>query len=239
MTALVVDPRRRARRCSPSLSLVRERGRRSPKLTTASPTRVVFPFTGAALSQRGARRGAPSRARRRRDARAGVPRRRCRCTCRSMPRFRAPATARCRCWRRSSSAPCAAGVAVDSRIERGRSYRHAIRELVEHEHFDTIVVTAGDAGDARAFCPTTSAGCSSTCPARSSSSGPEPSICRTFLCRDGSRARNRARRVRGRASARRPARPAASVSFQASGAATLQMHRRGRRRSPRARARAA
>jgi hypothetical protein len=39
-----------------------------------------------------------------------------------------------------------AGVAVDARIERGRSYRHAIRELVRHERFDTVVVTAGDVG---------------------------------------------------------------------------------------------
>jgi hypothetical protein len=38
------------------------------------------------------------------------------------------------------------GVTVDSRIERGRSYRHAIRELVEHESFDTTVVTAADSG---------------------------------------------------------------------------------------------
>ncbi len=38
------------------------------------------------------------------------------------------------------------GVAVDSRIERGRSYRHAIRELVDHERFDTTVVTAADSG---------------------------------------------------------------------------------------------
>jgi hypothetical protein len=39
-------------------------------------------------------------------------------------------------------------VSVDSRIERGRSYRHAIRELVEHETFDTTVVTAADSGTA-------------------------------------------------------------------------------------------
>jgi nucleotide-binding universal stress UspA family protein len=38
-----------------------------------------------------------------------------------------------------------AGVAVDSRIERGRTYRHAILELVKHETVDTMVVTAGDA----------------------------------------------------------------------------------------------
>jgi hypothetical protein len=40
------------------------------------------------------------------------------------------------------------GVAVDSRIERGRSYRHALRELLAHEHFDTVVVTAADPGNA-------------------------------------------------------------------------------------------
>jgi nucleotide-binding universal stress UspA family protein len=38
------------------------------------------------------------------------------------------------------------GVNVDSRIERGRSYRHAIRELIEHEAFDATVVTAADSG---------------------------------------------------------------------------------------------
>ena len=35
-----------------------------------------------------------------------------------------------------------AGVPVDSRIERGRSHRHALSTLVEHERFDTIVVPA-------------------------------------------------------------------------------------------------
>ena len=38
------------------------------------------------------------------------------------------------------------GVTVYARIERGRSYRHAIRELVDHESFDTTVVTAADTG---------------------------------------------------------------------------------------------
>jgi len=35
-----------------------------------------------------------------------------------------------------------AGVPVDSRIERGRSHRHALSALLEHERFDTIVVPA-------------------------------------------------------------------------------------------------
>ncbi len=34
------------------------------------------------------------------------------------------------------------GVPVDQRIERGRSYRHALREMVSHERFDRIVVAA-------------------------------------------------------------------------------------------------
>ena len=42
------------------------------------------------------------------------------------------------------------GVPVDSRIERGRSYRHAMREMVAHETFDTTVVTAADSGSGAA-----------------------------------------------------------------------------------------
>ena len=36
----------------------------------------------------------------------------------------------------------AQGVAVDARIERGRSYRHALERLLEHETFDRVVVPA-------------------------------------------------------------------------------------------------
>jgi|GEM_PF-626185 len=38
------------------------------------------------------------------------------------------------------------GVAVDARIERGRTYRHALRELLTHEHQDRIVVAADTSG---------------------------------------------------------------------------------------------
>ena len=38
------------------------------------------------------------------------------------------------------------GVAVDARIERGRTYRHALRELLAHEHQDRVVVAADTAG---------------------------------------------------------------------------------------------
>jgi nucleotide-binding universal stress UspA family protein len=35
-----------------------------------------------------------------------------------------------------------AGVAVDSRLERGRTLRHALSEAIEHEHYDRLVVAA-------------------------------------------------------------------------------------------------
>jgi nucleotide-binding universal stress UspA family protein len=38
------------------------------------------------------------------------------------------------------------GVPVDARIERGRSYRHALRRLLEDEEFDRVVVPAGPTG---------------------------------------------------------------------------------------------
>jgi Universal stress protein family len=123
----------------------RERGRHTAKLTTPSPTRVLFPFTGAVLSQRAL--DAALRLTRVDGATlvpvflaqvpmhlpldAALP-----STCDSaLPLLEAIEQRAAR-----------AGVAVDSRIERGRTTRHAIRELVEHEHFATIVVTAGDAG---------------------------------------------------------------------------------------------
>jgi nucleotide-binding universal stress UspA family protein len=40
----------------------------------------------------------------------------------------------------------AAGVPVVSRIERGRTYRHGLLELIDHEPFDRIVVTAAPVG---------------------------------------------------------------------------------------------
>ena len=61
------------------------------------------------------------------------------------------------------------GVPVDSRIERGRSPRHALRELASHERFDRIVVAAGNGhGESRASMPTTSPGCSTSCRGKSS-----------------------------------------------------------------------
>jgi hypothetical protein len=34
------------------------------------------------------------------------------------------------------------GIAVDARIERGRTYRHALRQTLDHERFDRIVIAA-------------------------------------------------------------------------------------------------
>ena len=41
-----------------------------------------------------------------------------------------------------------AGVPVESRIERGRSYRHAMQQMIEHEPYDMIVVAAAAGGEA-------------------------------------------------------------------------------------------
>jgi hypothetical protein len=44
-----------------------------------------------------------------------------------------------------------AHVPVDSRIERGRTVRHALRELMEHERFERMVVAAGANGMGEGF----------------------------------------------------------------------------------------
>jgi nucleotide-binding universal stress UspA family protein len=46
-----------------------------------------------------------------------------------------------------------AEVPVDARIERGRTVRHALRELAAHEHFDRIVVAAGADSSGEGFTP--------------------------------------------------------------------------------------
>jgi nucleotide-binding universal stress UspA family protein len=44
------------------------------------------------------------------------------------------------------------GVAVDSRLERGRDYRHALRQTISHERFDRIVIAAASS-DGHGFGP--------------------------------------------------------------------------------------
>jgi hypothetical protein len=46
-----------------------------------------------------------------------------------------------------------AEVPVDSRIERGRTVRHALRELIAHEHFERMVVAAGADSSGEGFTP--------------------------------------------------------------------------------------
>jgi nucleotide-binding universal stress UspA family protein len=36
----------------------------------------------------------------------------------------------------------ASGIAVDSRVQAGRTYRHALARLLEHEHFDRVIISA-------------------------------------------------------------------------------------------------
>jgi nucleotide-binding universal stress UspA family protein len=38
------------------------------------------------------------------------------------------------------------GIAVDARIERGRTLRHALRQTIDHERYDRLVVAAGRNG---------------------------------------------------------------------------------------------
>lgn len=130
-----------------TVSLGRERSRRNPKLATPSPARVVFPFVGTALSQRGldaALRLA------RVDSATLVP-----VFLAQVPlHLPLDAALPVQCdaalplLEAIEQRAVRSGVAVDSRIERGRSYRHALRELLAHEHFDTVVVTAADPGNA-------------------------------------------------------------------------------------------
>jgi nucleotide-binding universal stress UspA family protein len=40
------------------------------------------------------------------------------------------------------------GITVDARIERGRTYRHALRQTIENERFDRIVIAAAPHGGA-------------------------------------------------------------------------------------------
>lgn len=125
----------------------RERSGRGPKLLTPSPTRVLFPFIGTVLSQRGldaALRLA------RIDGATLVPV----FLARVPMHLPLDAALPLQCdgalplLEAIEQRAVRSGVPVDARIERGRSYRHAIRELVAHETFDTVVVTAADAGSA-------------------------------------------------------------------------------------------
>ena len=116
--------------------------RRRTRTLRAAPRRILFPFMGQALSQRAldaALRLALA------DGATLVPVYLARVPMRvpldsALPRQCAEGmplleTIEQRAFR--------LGVPVDSRIERGRTERHALRQAIEHERYDRLVIAAG------------------------------------------------------------------------------------------------
>lgn len=123
---------------------IRDRARRSRTLRT-SPKRIVFPFTGNHLSGRAL--DASLRLARADDATL-VPIYLVEVALRlpldtPLPRQCAEALPLLEAIEQRASA---LGVPVDSRIERGRNVRHALRELIAHERYDRIVIAASPRG---------------------------------------------------------------------------------------------
>jgi hypothetical protein len=127
---------------SAGLGALYERQRRARRRTMrSSPRRILFPFTGHGLSRR-ALDAALRLALAERSTLVPVY---LACVPMEMP-LDIPLPRQC-----SEGMPLletieqratAAGVPVDSRIERGRTYRHALREAIGHERFDRIVIAA-------------------------------------------------------------------------------------------------
>ena len=65
------------------------------------------------------------------------------------------------------------GVAVDTRIIRGRTYRDALQRMLDAEPVDRVIVSA-TSNARKASAPTTSSGCSRRSPPRSSSCARTP-----------------------------------------------------------------
>ena len=127
--------------------VLRERRTRRTRHLTPSSSRIVFPFVAQGLSQRGL--DAALRLARNEDATlvpvflARVPLHLPLDT--ALPR---ECEAGLPLLEVVEQRAMLAGVAVDSRIERGRTLRHALLELANHEHFDSMVVAAVDATEA-------------------------------------------------------------------------------------------
>ena len=129
------------------------RRRRPTKLPSASAERILFPFIGGALSQRAL--DAALRLARAEDATL-VPVFLARVSMHlpidtPLPRQGAVALSLQEAIEQRATAW---GIPVDARIERGRTYRHALRQTFEHERYDRIVLAAAargstgfDAGD--------------------------------------------------------------------------------------------
>jgi nucleotide-binding universal stress UspA family protein len=123
--------------------LLSRRGRR--KAAPESVHRILLPFTGTEISRRAL--DAALRLARAEGATlmpaylAEVPLR-MPLTC-ALPKEAVGAMAMLEAIEQRASAQA---VAVDARIERGRSYRHALERLLGDETFDRVVVPAGAAG---------------------------------------------------------------------------------------------
>ena len=129
------------------------RRRRPTKLPAADAKRVLFPFMGGALSQRAL--DAALRLARAEDATL-VPVFLARVALHlpidtPLPRQASIALSLHEVIEQQATA---CGIPVDARIERGRTYRHALRQTFEHERYDRIVLAAAvrgstgfDAGD--------------------------------------------------------------------------------------------
>lgn len=123
---------------------VRDRRRRAQTLR-GSPRRILFPFVGLAISGRAlgaALRLAVA------DGAALVPVFLARVPLHMpldgpLPRQCAEALPLLETIEQRASA---VGVPVDARIERGRTYRHALREAIAHVRYDRLVVAAAAAG---------------------------------------------------------------------------------------------
>jgi nucleotide-binding universal stress UspA family protein len=129
------------------------RGRRAAgSLPARGPARVVFPFLGAALS-----RPALDAALRlaRSDGATLVPVYLAQVPLHlpldvALPRQSALAVALLEAVEQQARR---CGVRVDARIERGRTPRHALRELVAHERYDRMVLAAATNGSGDGFRP--------------------------------------------------------------------------------------
>lgn len=125
---------------------IQYRRRRPTKLPTRSAGRILFPFMAGALSQRAL--DAALRLARAEDATL-VPVFLARVSMHlpidtPLPRQSGVALSlqeaieqRATRW----------GIPVDARIERGRTYRHALRQTFEHERYDRIVLAAATRGN--------------------------------------------------------------------------------------------
>ena len=141
------DPRGRARRARRRPSRCASAARRSPQLHDGLPH-------ARSCSPSPAPRSPSAASTRRCGSRASTARRSCRCSSREVP-MHLPLDAALPQHVRQRAAAARGGRAARGARRRRRSTRgssaaaptrHAIRQLVEHEPVDTIVVTAGDAG---------------------------------------------------------------------------------------------